>query len=387
MRHQNSVFHQLSKQIPWAEFDKLVSENNSDKHIRHLSTKSQFLALLFGQLSGSKSLREIEAGLKSHENQLYHLGAKTVARSTLSEANAKRSWRVFRDLFAHLTDRASRQISRKTGAQVKDVTRILDSTRIRLSDLSADWSRSSRDHCDIKVHLVFDPNNTAPVRADITPGKTSDIAAAKAQPITPNATYVFDLAYYDFQWWADLDAGGCRFVSRLKNNTKLNNITQNPASTAENILSDITGYLPKRLARSRKNPMSKPLREIKIRITTGKIIRIVTNDLKAPAREIAELYKQRWQIELFFKWIKQNLKIKHFLGTSENAVRIQIYVALIAFMLIRMAHQMQNNVRQILIFARLIKLNIMHKRPLGELAKQHKPPPFNPRQLKLQLAV
>ena len=135
------------------------------------------------------------------------------------------------------------------------------------------------------------------------------------------------------------------------------------------MLSNTIGYLPKRLTHSRKNPMAKPVREITVRISTGKIIRLVTNDLLAPARDIANLYKQRWQIELFFKWIKQNLKIKHFLGTSQNAVRIQLFVALIAYLLLRRAHENQRTVKQHVTFMRLIRLNIMHNRSINTLNK------------------
>jgi IS4 transposase len=143
-------------------------------------------------------------------------------------------------------------------------------------------------------------------------------------------TYVFDLAYYDFAWWAELDTKGCRFVSRLKLNTRLEVTHEQPTPQGSTIVSDRIGVLPQRMARSQHKPFADPVRELWVRIASGKLIRFVTNDLDAPAQEIADLYKCRWQIELFFKWIKQNLKIARFLGTSENAIRIQIFVALIA---------------------------------------------------------
>jgi IS4 transposase len=160
-------------------------------------------------------------------------------------------------------------------------------------------------------------------------------------PIDPAATYVFDLGYYDFGWWARLDAAGCRIVTRFKANTKLSNVVENDVVEGSNILSDRIGLLPRRLAASRKNPFADPVREVTVRIETGKILRILSNDLDAPAQEIAALYKRRWQIELFFRWIKQTLKIKHFYGRGENAVRIQIAVALIAFILLRLAQRTQ----------------------------------------------
>ena len=189
-------------------------------------------------------------------------------------------------------------------------------------------------------------------------------------------TYVFDLAYYDYAWWAKLDANGCRFVSRLKRNTRLQVSAELDVPEGTDILSDRIGLLPQRMARSRRNPFADPLREITVRISSGKTIRLVTNDLDAPADEIADLYKQRWQIELFFKWIKQNLKIHHFLGTSENAVRSQLFVAFIVYILLRAAQATQSAVTQLLVFARLIRLNLMHQRPIDTLKSP--PPPHIP---------
>ena len=377
MRHENSVFHQITKQIPWARFDRLVDKYKSDHRVRRLSTKSQFMAMLFAQFSGAASLREVEAGLASHASMLYHLGIKPAARSTLSDANASRPCEVFSVLFGDISAMSSSGLRR----HMRDATRILDATRIRLGDLSAGWARVGIHHSGVKIHMVYGLEDGLPLVADITAERVNDIVPAKARKIEEGATYVFDLAYYDFAWWARLQQKECRFVTRLKSYTKLQNMRQNPLSGEEDILCDCTGTLSQRMARSRKNPFTARLREITVRISTGKIIRIVSNDLEAPAREIADLYKQRWQIELFFKWIKQNLKIKRFMGISENAIRIQIYVALIAFLLLRMAHKTQQNTTTITTFMRLIRLNIMHKRPLNSLTKPTPRPPINRNQL------
>jgi len=145
------------------------------------------------------------------------------------------------------------------------------------------------------------------------------ITAAKVMPIEPGATYVYDLGYYDYGWWAGLDDAGCRFVTRLKKNTPFSVIKENRIPKNSNVLRDCIGHLPARLANSRMNPLQVSSSEISVIIDTGKLLRIVTNDLDAPAEEIADLYKQRWQIELFFRWVKQTLRIKHFVGVSENA--------------------------------------------------------------------
>lgn len=381
MRHHNSVFHALQKHIPWAEFDRLVEKHKADHRVRRLDTKSQLLALLFGQLAGATSLREIEAGLASHEARLYHLGARRPARSTLADANASRPSALYAELFAHMAATASRATRR----QLKDAVRILDATRIELSSLSGGWLKAVNLHRAVKLHVCYDPAGAVALRAGLSSQQVNDIIPAKAMPIEPGATYVFDLAYYDFTWWAELDARGCRFVSRLKSNTPLATTAGQALPEQGDILSDRIGLLPQRMAASRRNPFTDPVREITLRISTGKIIRLVTNDLDAPAREIADLYKQRWQIELFFKWIKQNLKLRHFIGTSENAVRIQVFVALIAYTLLRAAQATQTAVRQPLAFARLIRLNLMHRRPLDTLKSSPQPPDIDPRQMSLNL--
>lgn len=380
MRHHNSVFHEVSKHIPWAVFDRLVDEHEADRRVRRLSTRSQLMALLYGQLSGAQSLREIEAGLSSHRARLYHVGTQAPSRSTLADANAKRAHEVFAGLFAHMVGQANRGFRKKLGEAV----RLIDSTGLRLSGASG-WARFSAGVCGAKLHVVYDPDADRPLYAALTAAKVHDITPAKAMPIEAGATYVFDLGFYDYGWWAELHDAGCRIVTRFKKNTPLAVIAELPVAAGSPVLSDRIGHLPQRLARSRKNPFSDPVREIRVNTQTGKELRILTNDLDAPAVEIAELYKRRWQIELFFRWIKQTLKIRHFLGTSENAVRIQVAVALIAFLLLRLAQQAVRTVKSPLTFARLVCANLMHRRSIDALLDP--PPPLirDPRQLALSI--
>lgn len=376
MRHDNSVFHSLQRHIPWPVFDALVDKYGADRRVRRLDTKSQFLALLFGQLSGAASLREIEAGLSSHAARLYHLGAAPAARSTLADANQRRSWQVFGDLFAHMASTACR----RTRRHLADAAVLLDATRIEMSSLSRGWLTTQNGHRAVKLHIAYDLAGKAPFGAAITDQKVNDILPAKAMPIVAGMTYVFDLAYYDFAWWARLDAAGCRFVTRLKVHTTIRATQELPVPEGSNVLSDRIGFLSERMASARQNPFKDPVRVLTVRIATGKLIRLVTNDLDASAQEIADLYKARWQIELFFKWIKQNLKIARCLGTSENAVRIQIFVALIAYLVLRAAHAAQNAVTTTLAFTRLVRLNIMHRRPIDQLTRPPNPPTSNPNQ-------
>jgi hypothetical protein len=384
MHHQNSVFHAMTKYIPWTEFDRLVDDHKADYRVRSLKTKDQFLALLFSQLSGCSSLREIEAGLASYESRLYHLGTTVPARSTLADANAKRPWQVYGDLFTFMVGEANRKVRRSMG----EITRIIDSTSISLSSLSADWVKLAQGHYAGKVHIVYDPDRDMPLKAEVTPCTINDITPAKALTLEAGATYVFDLGYYDYGWWSEMDKLGCRFVTRLKSNTHLKDTTElTVPAEAKTIISDRIGLLPRRMKASRRNPMWDPVREITVRIATGKIIRIVTNDLDAPVQEIADLYKRRWQIELLFKWLKQNLEIKHFLGTSQNAVYIQVFVALISYLLLNLARQTQSSVHSAKRFANLVCINIMNRRPIEDLHREYRPPTADPRQMAMELSL
>ena len=383
MQHHNSVFHTLLKHVRWAEFDRLVERHGTDARVRRLTTKSQFIALLYGQLSGATSLREIVGGLKSHAARLYHLGARPVARSTLSDANATRPSTLFAELLAVMIKQAHRGLRRK----IAETTYLIDSTGLRLCELSAGWARFSAGVCGAKLHVIYDPDADRPIYAAVTAANVNDITSAQQMPIEPGATYVFDLGYYDYAWWARMDDAGCRIVTRFKSSTPLTVIAENPVAQPGAILCDRVGYLPARQARSRMNPFQDPVREVQVKTDTGKVLRLLCNDLDASAQDIADLYKRRWAIELFFRWVKQTLRITKFLGTSENAVRIQIAAALIAFLLLRLAQATQTAVPTPLAFARLVRINLMHRRPLDRLLST--PPPIvrDQRQTSLQLAL
>jgi transposase len=378
VRHQNSVFHDLLKRIPWAVFERLVDAHEADKHVRRLPTKSQLTALLYGQLAGAVSLREIVGGLESHSSRLYHVGAVPATRSTLADANRLRPSAVFSGLFADMVAKAQRGLRRK----MDEACYLIDSTSVRLSGAGSQWARFSERTCGAKVHVVYDAGAEQPIYAAVSPANVNDITAARAMPVEAGATYVFDLGYYDFGWWAKLDKAGCRIVTRFKSHTSLSVVSQQPVDSPDGtILSDCIGFLPLRMARSRKNPFCDPVREVTIKTPTGKVLRLLSNDLESSAQEIAELYKRRWAIELFFRWVKQTLKIRHFLGHSENAVRIQIAVALIAYLLLHMAKAAQQIVLSPLAFARLVRANLMHLRRTDTLIKPPPKPKIDPRQL------
>jgi hypothetical protein len=361
--HQNSVFHAVLQGVPWDVFDRLVEAHGSDRGVRRLTTKSQFVALLYGQLNGASSLREITAGLTSHQSRLYHLGVTAPRRSTLADANTGRPAELFAELFATMAARAHRPLRRG----LAETTYLIDSTGLRLDARSLDWARFCEKVCGVKLHVVYDADADRPIYAAMTSARTNDITAAHDMPIKPGATYVFDLGYYDYAWWKKLDDAQCRIVTRFKKNTPLQVIKTLPVEAGAPVLSDRIGFLPKRQGAGRANPMADAVREVRVTTDTGKVLRILSNDLDAPASEIAALYKRRWAIELFFRWVKQTLKITRFLGTSDNAVRTQIAVALIAFLLLRLAQAAQNAIASPLAFARLVRSNLMHKRRLDRL--------------------
>ncbi len=286
---------------------------------------------------------------------------------------------VFSELLATLMKQAHRGLRRA----LADTTYLIDSTGLRLNGLSAGWARFSAGVCGAKLHVVYDAAADRPIYAAVTAAKVNDITAAQAMPITPGATYVFDLGYYDYGWWARMDAAGCRIVTRFKANTPLDRIEELPLPKDSTILSDRIGFLPARQARSRRNPMHDAVREVRVATDSGKVLRILSNDLDASAQEIADLYKRRWAIELFFRWVKQTLKITRFLGTSENAVRIQIAVALIAFLILRLAQATQNAVQSPIAFARLVRANLMHRRRIDRLLEPTERPAGNPDQMAL----
>jgi len=377
--HTNTVFRDILKLVPWVEFDRLVKNHGTDELVRGFTTKRQFLALLYGQLSGAVSLRDIAASMASHQARLYHAGAAAPARSTFADANRDRDPEVFSGLFMQMLGMARRGLRRKMG----DAVRLIDSTSLHLAGAGAQWARFSAEVCGAKAHVVYDPDLGRPIYHMVTETKVNDIVAAKQMPIEAGATYVFDLGYYDYAWWAQLDDADCRIVTRFRKNTPLNAAKPMPVEPGTGVLSDRIGFLPGRQAKNRKNPMQGAVREIVVTMESGGDLRILSNDLDAPAKQIADLYKKRWQIELFFRVMKQTLKISHFIGRSQNAVRIQIAVALIAFLLLGMLRKITQGNQTLLETTRLVRVNLMHRKDFTRLRQIQRPPPLDSAQLAL----
>jgi len=379
----NTVFHDILKLVPWTAFDKLVDEHGTDDLVRRFTTRQQLLALLFGQLSGAASLRDLTTAMESHRGRLYHCGATPPKRSTLADANRMRDARVFSKLFETILARGPRSLRRK----MAEAVRLIDSTGLRLAGAGAEWARFSAQVCGAKAHIVFDPDAQTPIYHEVSAANVNDVSVAKPMPIEPGATYVFDLGYYDYGWWAQLHDADCRIVTRFKANTPLvDERSRAPVAEGSGILSDRIGFLPERQARNRRNPMHAPVREIVVRARSGKPMRLLTNDIDSSAQEIADLYKLRWDIELFFRLMKQTLRITKFLGRSENAVRIQIAVALIAYLLLSSTRKHCDVETSHLQLVRLVRANLMHRKAAARLKSDRPKPPLDARQLSLSFA-
>ena len=336
---QATLFSRLLQQLPWAVFDRAVAEHRMDEGHRILDARSHLVALMAGQLIEAHGLRDIEATLAAHAPALKRRRIEPACRSTLADANRVRSPVAFETVIPSLLAELSPTQRRRT----QDDLRLIDSTVVHPGSGAKGWAHFQNGKVAAKVHVVYDPKAQVPTFYELTSGNTNDITVAKTKmPIEAGATYVFDLGYYDFGFWAELDGQGCRIVTRLKKNTPVTVVAERPVAAGTNIVCDKIVRLPKRMARSRKNPFAKNGRMIVVIIDTGKKITLFTNDLDSSAETIADLYRTRWQIELFFRWIKQNLKIRRFHGRSANAVRLQIAAAIITYLLLKLLHNAAN---------------------------------------------
>jgi Transposase DDE domain/Domain of unknown function (DUF4372) len=354
MRYQSTVFGALLKAIPRSRFERIAERHHRGRAKRTLQPWGHLVTMVMSQLSGAGSLRDLERMVAHHPGVLPHLGLSRVARTTLADANADRPCGLFEEVAGQLAALAGAQGSGR------EAIRLIDATRIFAGRDVATWSGGG-----IKLHLVLDPVNQRPTYFAVTSERINDIVAAKAMPIEAGATYVFDKGYYDFGFWARLAAVKCRFVTRLKKNSPTR-LVRERQPRGSNILFDQIVRLSERLSHQRCNPYQGKVRLIGVKIDTGREITLLTNDLKAPAEQIAALYKQRWQIELFFKWLKQNL-VRHFIGTSRNAVTIQVMAALIGYLLLRIAALGYSTTTGLQALARLMPAVLLTRRPIEQL--------------------
>ncbi len=335
MKRFSSIFSQLLQLFPRLEFEKAVQDHQAQRHARGFASWSQFIAMLFCQLGRAHSLREICGGLASVEGKLRHLGLEEAPkRSTLSYANRHRPWQLYQTVFEQLLEKCQGVAAQrgKKKFRFKNKLMSLDSSVIDLSLSLFDWAKFRRTKGAIKLHLLLDHDGYLPSFAVITEGKTSDIKVARRMRFEPGTVLAIDRGYIDYDWFVDLTRQGVYFVSRLKRNAVVEVIEDRPVPKNRNILKDQIVFFPNHAQPSdayffRLVEVWDPEKETSIVF--------LTNHLDFGATTIAAIYKDRWSVELFFKALKQNLKIKTFLGTTANAVKTQIWTALIAMLLLK----------------------------------------------------
>ena len=361
MKHNSNVFHQLLKAIPRHQFQKVVDRHNGDHRIRKLPCWTQLVAMMFVQLASRVSLRDLVENFNANHNHHYHLGVSQIKRSSLSDANNHRPASIFAETFFFLLQKVRNHLPRGAAS---DMVRLIDSTTIDLNLNQFEWAHFRKTKGGIKLHTVYDPNADTPTFFELTTAKVNDRKAAQNLPIMAGVTYVFDRAYNDYGWYYEMTCQSTLFVGRMKSSA-VYEVIESRETCEEFILEDQIVRLSSDKAR-KDCPTN--LRRVKIRREEDdKVLTFISNDLTRTAAEIADLYKSRWQIELFFKWIKQNLKIKKFIGRSENAVKVQVLTAMIAYLLLRFVQLNYPGKVSLQQIARKVNLNMMTRRSIIDL--------------------
>lgn len=328
-----SIFSQLLQLFPRIEFQQAVQKHRAERHARGFSCWSQFVAMLFCQLGQAKSLREICNGLMAIEGKLKHLGVEVAPhRSTLSYANEHRPWALYQSVFTQLLRRCEVAAQGKKRFRFKNPLLTIDSSTIDLCASLFDWAKYKRAKGAVKLHLVLDNEGHLPHFALITDGKKSDQWAARRLSFEPGTILVCDRGYVDYAWWQKLTDEGVYFVTRFKKDIKFEKIEERLAPQTGGIVSDHVI----RLEGPKGSECPMRLRLVtKQDANSGEEIQFLTNHLKLGATTVAAVYKERWQIETFFRALKQLLRVKTFIGTSANALHIQIWTALIAMLILK----------------------------------------------------
>jgi putative transposase len=370
MRYVDSIFGSLLKPIDRRRFQGIVDRHDGDAYDKSFKSWDHLVALVYAQWSNVDSLRGLQLAFDANAQAHYHLGVKSFARSTLADANTRRPPQVFAETFAMLAVQADRQTRREGAAMV----RLIDASPIPLGKLChwAEWNGRIRG---MKLHVVHDPQANVPHCVEITPANVNDVEVGKGTPIEAGTTYVFDKGYCHFGWWRKINDHGAFFVTRAKTNMRLRAVSWRSRSPIEGdgctILDDAEV-----VHKSKGNVrLAIPLRRIRIKRDKGGTITLITNDLERPAVAIAALYKSRWQIELLFRWIKQHLRIRKFLGRNENAIRLQILAAMIAYLLQRLAAHLHRVTLPAQRLTELICQRLFMRNPIANISK---PPQSNP---------
>jgi len=361
------LFAQLMDFLPWTSFARSVARYGGDRRVRSLSCAEQFRAMAFAQLTFRESLRDIEACLGAQPNKLYHLGFRSpVRRSTLAEANENRDWRIHAEVAQRLIAQARRLYAGDGfGVELNSAVYALDSTTIDLCMSLFPWAHFRSAKSAVKMHTLLDLRGSIPAFIRVTTGDTHDVHMLDQIAPEPGAFYVMDRGYLDFARLHRLGAAGAFFVVRGKIKQRVRRITSRPVDRTGGIICDQTVVLTIRKT-LRKYPAK--LRRGRYRDPeTGKTLIFLTNNFELPSRTIADLYRCRWQIEVFFKWIKQHLRIRSFFGATENAVKTQIWIAVAAYVLIAIVKKRLALGASLYTILQMVSVTAFEKIPLDQL--------------------
>jgi len=367
MRTDKTIFSQVMHQIHSEQFRRCVHRYDGHYRIRSFPCWDQFLAMAFAQMTYRESLADIEICLRSRPDQLYRMGFhSTIAHSTLADANRSRDWRIYHDLAQGLIVRARRLYAQDSfGVDLEQTVYALDSTTIDLCLSLFPWARFRATKAAIKLHTLLDLRGPIPTMISITEGKEVDMTILDELVLEPGAFYVMDRGYLDFERLYWFERVGAYFVTRAKTTLRFRRVRSRKVPKGMGVRSDQVIRLVWRKSAERYR---RGLRRIHYKDPeTGNVLVFLTNNFDLPALTIAHLYKCRWQVELFFKWVKQNLRIKHFYGTSPNAVKTQVWIAICVYVLVAIVRKefgLEASLSQIL---QILSVNVFEQMPLAEL--------------------
>ena len=370
MRFRDSIFTRLLEPIDRRWFQRVVDELDADAYDKTCKPWQHLVALIYAQLSGLIGLRAVVDGFNGNSHHHYHLGVDRLKRSTLSDANARRPVALFAQTFAMLAAQADRHARREGDEMV----RLIDASPIPLGELCR-WAKWNGRIRGMKLHVVYDPIGDVPRCVEITPANVNDVEIGRRTQIEGGTTYVFDKGYCRFRWWQKINDHRAFFVTRPKTNMRLRAKAFRPVEQPHGDGFTILEDAEVRFVSKGDSKLAIPLRRIKVRRGKAGIITLLTNDLERSAVEIAALYKSRWQIELLFRWIKQHLNIRTFLGNNDNAIRLQILAAMIAYLLLRIAARLNAVKMPALRIAELAGQFLFTRRTIAQIDK---PPPIHP---------
>jgi Domain of unknown function (DUF4372)/Transposase DDE domain len=361
-----ALFAQVMDFLPWSTFTRIVARYGGDRRVRTLTCAEQYRAMAFAQLTYRESLRDIETCLSAQSAKLYHMGFREpVRRSTLADANEMRDWRIYAELAQRLITQARRLYANENlGLDLSDTVYALDSTTIDLCLSLFPWAHFRSTKAAVKMHTLLDLRGSIPNFIHISEGKLHDVHALDLLLPEPGATYVMDRGYVDFARLHLLHQAGAFFVTRAKSNLHAHRLYSAPTDRASGIICDQTIALDGHYTRK---DYPEPLRRIRFKdADTGKTLVFLTNQFALPAATICALYKSRWQVELFFKWIKQHLRIKQFYGTSENAVKTQIWIAVSVYVLVAIVKKRLGLDASLYTLLQILSVTLFEKMPMQQ---------------------